>query len=56
MAKPTVVVTRLVPREALELLEHHFVVDASDVDRAYTPQELASHAGSTTRSWRAARN
>lgn len=44
MAKPTVVVTRAIPREALNLLQSHFVVDANELDRAYTPEELASHA------------
>jgi len=44
MAKPTVVVTRAIPREALELLARHFVVDANEADRSYTPNELISHA------------
>ena len=44
MTKPTVVVTRAIPREALDLLARHFVVDANEADRAYTPDELISHA------------
>jgi lactate dehydrogenase-like 2-hydroxyacid dehydrogenase len=44
MAKPMVVVTRAMPREALDLLARHFEVDANDADRAYTPKELVSHA------------
>ena len=44
MAKPTVVVTRAMPREALDLLARHFDVDANEADRAYTPSELVSHA------------
>jgi glyoxylate reductase len=44
MAKPTVVVTRAVPKEALELLAAHAVVDANVADVGYTPEELISHA------------
>jgi glyoxylate reductase len=44
MAKPTVVVTRAIPHAALDLLAHHFVVDANDADRSYTPEVLVSHA------------
>ena len=44
MAKPMVVVTRAMPREALDLLARHFDVDANDADRTYTPEELVSHA------------
>jgi len=45
MAKPmTVVVTRAVPREALELLAVHATVDANAADVGYTPAELISHA------------
>jgi glyoxylate reductase len=44
MAKPTVVVTRAIPRDALDLLARHFHVDANDADRSYTPNELVSHA------------
>lgn len=42
--KPTVLVTRAIPREALDLLAMHFTVDANDADRRYTPEELISHA------------
>jgi glyoxylate reductase len=38
-----VVVTRAVPREALELLAAHAHVDANEADRGYTPAELISH-------------
>jgi glyoxylate reductase len=44
MTKPTVVVTRAVPREALELLAVHCTVDANGADVGYTPEELISHA------------
>ncbi len=44
MAKPMVVVTRAVPREALELLAAHATVDANGADVGYTPEELVSHA------------
>ena len=47
MAKPSmprVVVTRAVPREALELLAAHATVDANAADVGYTPAELVSHA------------
>ncbi len=44
MAKPMVVVTRAVPREALELLAAHATVDANGADVGYTPEELISHA------------
>ncbi len=44
MAKPMVVVTRAVPREALELLATHATVDANGADVGYTPEELVSHA------------
>jgi glyoxylate reductase len=44
MAKPMVVVTRAVPREALELLASHATVDANGADVGYTPEELISHA------------
>jgi len=44
MAKPMVVVTRTVPREALELLAGHVTVDANAADVGYTPEELISHA------------
>jgi lactate dehydrogenase-like 2-hydroxyacid dehydrogenase len=44
MAKPLVVVTRAVPREALDLLASHARVDANEADRGYTPAELISHA------------
>ncbi len=44
MAKPTVVVTRAIPLAALDLLARHFVVDANEADRSYTPEALVSHA------------
>jgi lactate dehydrogenase-like 2-hydroxyacid dehydrogenase len=44
MAKPMVVVTRAVPREALDLLAAHATVDANGADVGYTPEELISHA------------
>jgi glyoxylate reductase len=44
MAKPTVLVTRAVPREALDLLAVHANVDANETDTGYTPEELISHA------------
>jgi glyoxylate reductase len=44
MAKPTVVVTRAIPRAALDLLAEHCTVDANAADVAYTPAELVSHA------------
>ncbi len=44
MAKPMVVVTRAIPREALELLATHATVDANGADVGYTPEELVSHA------------
>jgi glyoxylate reductase len=46
MAKPMVVVTRALPREALELLASHATVDANAADEGYTPEELVSHARS----------
>ena len=46
MAKPMVVVTRAVPREALELLAADATVDANLADVGYTPEELISHARS----------
>jgi glyoxylate reductase len=44
MAKPTVVVTRAIPRDALDLLAQHCSVDANTADEAYTPDILVSHA------------
>jgi glyoxylate reductase len=44
MAKPTVVVTRAIPRDALDLLAQHCTVDANTADEAYTPDLLVSHA------------
>jgi glyoxylate reductase len=44
MAKPTVLVTRAIPRDALALLAEHAVVDANAADVGYTPDHLASHA------------
>ncbi len=46
MARPTVVVTRAIPREALELLAVHATVDANVPDAGYTPDQLVSHARS----------
>lgn len=46
MAKPTVVVTRAIPRAARDLLAEHCTVDANAADEAYTPDELVSHARS----------
>jgi lactate dehydrogenase-like 2-hydroxyacid dehydrogenase len=43
MAKPTVVVTRAIPRAALDLLAGHCTVHANGADEAYTPDELVSH-------------
>jgi glyoxylate reductase len=44
MAKPTVLVTRAIPRDALALLADHAVVDANAADVGYTPGQLASRA------------
>jgi glyoxylate reductase len=41
--RPIIVVTRAVPREALELLAVHATVDANAADVGYTPAELISH-------------
>jgi glyoxylate reductase len=46
MAKPMVVVTRAIPRAALELLALHANVDANEADTGYTRDELISHAKS----------
>lgn len=46
MAKPTVVVTRAIPRAALDLLAQHANVDANAADAGYTPDELAARARS----------
>ena len=46
MMKPTVVVTRAIPREALELLARHANVDANEADVGYTPEALMAHARS----------
>jgi glyoxylate reductase len=46
MAKPTVVVTRAIPRAALELLARHANVDANEADAGYTPEELAARGRS----------
>jgi glyoxylate reductase len=44
MAKPMrVLVTRAIPREALELLAVHATVDVNAADAGYTPAELISH-------------
>jgi glyoxylate reductase len=45
MAKPTVLVTRAIPRDALDLLAKHVNVDANGADVGYTPEQLVSHAG-----------
>lgn len=44
MAKPTVLVTRAIPRAALDLLASHAVVNANEADVAYTPEALISNA------------
>jgi glyoxylate reductase len=44
MAKPTVLVTRAIPRAALDLLALHANVDTNAADIGYTPEELISHA------------
>lgn len=44
MAKPTVLVTRAIPREALDALALHATLDANQAGDAYTPEELLSHA------------
>jgi glyoxylate reductase len=46
MVKPTVVVTRAIPRAALELLSLHANVNANEADVGYTPEVLRSHARS----------
>jgi lactate dehydrogenase-like 2-hydroxyacid dehydrogenase len=46
MAKPTVLVTRAIPRAALELLARHAHVDANEADAGYTPDELAARGRS----------
>jgi glyoxylate reductase len=43
-SRPRVVVTRAVPREAIELLAAHATVDVNAADVGYTPEELVSHA------------
>ena len=45
-SRPRVVVTRAVPREAIELLAAYATVDANVADVGYTPEELVSHAQS----------
>jgi glyoxylate reductase len=42
--RPTVVVTRAIPREALDLLAVHTNVEANTADVGYTREELISHA------------
>jgi glyoxylate reductase len=44
MVKPTVVVSRAIPRAAIELLARHGTVDENVTDEGYTPQALAAHA------------
>ena len=44
MAKPTVLVTRAIPRAALDLLASHANVVENDADIRYTPDALISHA------------
>jgi glyoxylate reductase len=46
MAKPTVLVTRAIPRPALELLADHATVQTNAGDVGYTPEALISHARS----------
>jgi glyoxylate reductase len=46
MVKPTVLVTRAIPRPALELLASHATVQTNADDVGYTPQALISHAQS----------
>lgn len=46
MAKPTVLVTRAIPRAALELLARHANVDANEADAGYGPDELAARGRS----------
>jgi glyoxylate reductase len=46
MAKPTVLVTRAIPRAALELLARHANVDANEADAGYTSGELAARGRS----------
>jgi glyoxylate reductase len=42
--RPTVVVTRRIPRDGIALLETYFEVDENRDDRPYTPDELAERA------------
>jgi glyoxylate reductase len=44
MAKPTVLITRAIPRPALDLLAAHASVDENGADIRYTPDDLISHA------------
>jgi len=44
MAKPTVVVTRAIPRDAIDVLAGACTVDENGSDAAYTPAELLAHA------------
>jgi glyoxylate reductase len=44
MAKPTVVVTRALPRDAIERLAHTCTVDENLADEAYAPETLLTHA------------
>lgn len=44
MGKPTVLVTREIPRDGIALLEEHFTVETNADDHPYTPEELARRA------------
>ena len=44
MGKPTVLVTRRIPQDGLNLLASHFSLDTNDDDRPYPPEELARRA------------
>jgi glyoxylate reductase len=46
MTKPTVVVTRAIPRDAIDALATHCAIDENPADDAYTPETLLSHARS----------
>ena len=44
MAKPTVVVTRAIPRAAIDVLAREYAVDENADDAPYAPDVLAAHA------------
>jgi glyoxylate reductase len=44
MAKPTVVVTRAIPRDAVDVLARTYAVDENRADEAYSPETLLAHA------------